>query len=237
MLLGLALAPALSPIESLAERRRMSVVELYTSQGCSSCPPADALLKTYAERPDVLALTMPVDYWDYLGWKDTLANPDHTRRQRAYAKAFGAQPYTPQVVVNGLKHVIGSHAQDIDRAIEKTTAQVDASRVPLSLASDGRTLVIDVGAAASSDAVSGTVWLAAVNPRVDVDVTHGENRGHKLSYFNVVRKLTPVGAWSGKAVRLELPQGELLRNSERCAVWLQLDAAGRIIAAAWMPGR
>jgi hypothetical protein len=72
---------------------------------------------------------------------------------------------------------------------------------------------------------------------VDVDVTHGENRGHKLRYFNVVRKLTPVGAWSGKAVRLELPQGELLRNSERCAVWLQLDAAGRIIAAAWMPGR
>jgi hypothetical protein len=108
--------------------------------------------------------------------------------------------------------------------------------VPLSLGSDGRTLTIEVGASAGSE-ISGTLWLAAVRPRVDVDVAHGENRGRKLSYFNVVRELTPVGMWSGKAARLELPHGEMLRAGEPCAVWLQVDGTGHIIAAAWMSAR
>jgi len=237
MLLGLALLPALSPVESLADPRPGAVIELFTSQGCSSCPPADALLQSYAERSDVVALSLPVDYWDYLGWKDTLASPKYTRRQRAYAKSFGAQPYTPQVVVNGLTHVVGSHAGDIDRAIEKTKAQIGSSRVPLSLHTDGRTLTIDIGSAVSGDETAGTLWLAAVRPRVDIDVRRGENRGRKLSYFNVVRELTPVGMWSGKAAKLELPHGETLRNGERCAAWLQVEATGRIIAAAWLPPR
>jgi hypothetical protein len=236
LLTGLAFMAALTPIESVAEPRRMAVIELFTSQGCSSCPPADALLQTYTERPGVVALTLPVDYWDYLGWKDTLASPKYTKRQRLYARSFGGQPYTPQVVVNGVKHVIGSHAYDIDRAIEKTGAQLDPSRVSLSLGSDGRTLTIDVGASAGTES-SGTLWLAAVRPRVDVDVTRGENRGRKLSYFNVVRELTPVGMWSGKAAKLDLPHSEMLRAGERCAVWLQVEGTGHIIAAAWMSAR
>jgi hypothetical protein len=237
MLLGLAFLPALSPVESLAQGRPTAVVELFTSQGCSACPPADALFHSYAERPDVVALSLPVDYWDYLGWKDTLASPKFTRRQQAYANAFGVQRYTPQVVVNGLSHVIGSHAGEIDRAIETTNAQIESSRVPLSLFTDGRTLTIDVGAAVSGENAAGALWLAAVRPRVDVDVRLGENHGRNLSYFNVVRELTPVGMWSGKPVKLELPHGEMLRAGERCAVWLQIEATGRIIAAAWMPPR
>jgi hypothetical protein len=236
LLAGLAFMTALTPIESVAEPRRMVVIELFTSQGCSSCPPADALLQTYTERPGIVALTLPVDYWDYLGWKDTLASPKYTKRQRLYAKSFGGQPYTPQVVINGVKHVIGSHATDIDRTIEKISVQLDPYRVPLSLASDGRTLTIEVGATAEPE-VSGTVWLAAVRPRVEVDITHGENRGRKLSYFNVVRELTPVGIWSGKTAKLELPHSEMLRAGEQCAVWLQVEGTGRIIAAAWMSAR
>ena len=96
----------------------VTVIELFTSQGCSSCPTADALLESYADRPDVVALTLPVDYWDYLGWKDTLASPKFSARQRTYAKARGdGRVYTPQVVINGLQHAVGSSATDIDRAI------------------------------------------------------------------------------------------------------------------------
>jgi hypothetical protein len=237
MLLGLTLLTLALPIEAPAEGRRVSVIELFTSQGCSSCPPADALLKHYADRADIVALSLPVDYWDYLGWKDTLASPKYTSRQRAYANSFGAQPYTPQVVVNGLTHVVGSHAHDIDQAIKATSAQIESSRVPLSLFSDGRTLTINVGPAADKAEASGTLWLAAVRTKVDVDVLHGENRGRKLSYYNVVRELTPVGMWSGKANRLELPHEAILRTGERCAVLLQSEGGGRIIAAAWMPER
>ncbi|HXF54190.1 MAG TPA: DUF1223 domain-containing protein [Hyphomicrobiaceae bacterium] len=236
LLAGFALMTALLPAAAGPEARRMSVVELFTSQGCSSCPPADALLKTYADRPDVVALTLNVDYWDYLGWKDTLASPKYTKRQRHYAKAFGGQPYTPQVVINGAEHVIGSHAAEIDLAIERTSARLQAASVPLALVSDGRTLTIEIGAGPALG-LSGTVWLAAVRPRVDVDIERGENRGRKLSYFNVVRELTPVGMWSGKPVRLELPHVEILRAGERCAVWLQVETSGHIVAAAWMSPR
>jgi hypothetical protein len=214
-----------------------AVVELFTSQGCSVCSTADALLKSYAERSDVVALTLPVDYWDYLGWKDTLASPKFSSRQRAYAKARGdGVVYTPQVVVNGMAHVVGSQRGEIDRVIEFTSSKLARAWVPLRVWTDKETVTIEADAAIDSGrSVAGTVWLAVVEPRVEVDVRHGENRGRKLTYYNVVRELTAVGMWSGQATRLQLQHGALGKSStDRCAVLLQQGTAGPIIGAAWM---
>jgi hypothetical protein len=128
--------------------RITGVVELYTSQGCSSCPPADALLKAYAERKDVLALTLPVDYWDYLGWKDTLGSAKHSERQRNYARARGdGQVYTPQVVINGVAHAIGSSKSAIDTGLMLTESDVRASRVPIMFWTDRSSIYIEAGSA------------------------------------------------------------------------------------------
>src|SRR5262249_52917092 len=125
-----------------------AVVELFTSQGCANCPPADELLKTYADRNDIIALTLPVDYWDYIGWKDTLASSRNTERQRTYAKNFGIGPvYTPQVVVNGTEQVLGSSAEEINHAIEATANAKNAPRIPVNFWNYGDSVIIETGAA------------------------------------------------------------------------------------------
>ncbi len=176
-----------------------TVLELFTSQGCSSCPPADAMLKTYAENPSVVALSMPVDYWDYLGWKDTFASPRNAERQRAYAKARGdGAIYTPQLVVNGMLHVNGSSKADIDNAIDLTTKNVALSHVPIRIWQAGGTLNISVGGVEPGrEAQEATIWLALVQPSATVDIQKGENAGSKLLYTNIVHELTPVGLWRG----------------------------------------
>jgi hypothetical protein len=243
LLLSIVLLLALAPrIPSVAQQpsATISVIELFTSQGCSVCPPADALLKGYAERSDVVALSLPVDYWDYLGWTDTLASPKFTGRQRAYAKARGdGEIYTPQVVVNGVAHVVGAQRGEIDRAIERTATRLAAARVPLRVWTDNETVTIETGAAADTGtSFAGTVWLAVVQPQADVEIRHGENRGRKLTYYNVVRELTAVGMWSGQPTRIQLQHGAIVRsNNERCAVLLQQGTNGPIIGAAWMTVR
>jgi hypothetical protein len=232
----LAFAPWV-PSVAQQEAAIISVVELFTSQGCSVCPPADTLLKSYAERSNVIALSLPVDYWDYLGWKDTLANPKFTGRQRAYAKARGdGEVYTPQVVVNGAARVVGTKRGDIDQAIERTSKAFAAARVPMRVWTDNQTVTVDVGAATHPGASSaGTVWFAVVQPRAEVEIRHGENRGRKLTYYNVVRDLTAVGMWSGQPTRIQLQHGAVVRSgNERCAVLLQQGAVGPILGAAWM---
>jgi hypothetical protein len=214
----------------------LPVLELFTSQGCSSCPAADALLKTYADRSDVVALSLPVDYWDYLGWKDTLASPKFTSRQRGYAKVRGdGQVFTPQVVVNGLLHVVGSHRHDIDDAIGRTGQKLVRMRVALAAWTERGTITIEAGEGEGWR--QGTVWVAAVRPKVAVAIEAGENRGKQLAYYNVVRELTPAGMWSGKAVKLELPHGDVLRAGEKCAVFIQDGTGGPIVAATWMSVR
>ena len=211
------------------------VLELFTSQGCSSCPAADALLKTFAERPEVIALSLSVDYWDHLGWKDTLASPKHALRQRAYAKALGTgNVYTPQVVIDGTAETIGSNKSHIEKAIARTAAARKHS-VMVRADSDGRRVTINIsGAAADQDAGSGTIWLAVVSPKVDVKIKHGENRDRMLSYYNVVRELTAVGMWAGKPMKIELPASAVMAAGNRCAVLLQSEDGGRIVGAAWM---
>lgn len=219
-----------------------AVIELFTSQGCSSCPAADALLKTYAERPDVIALSLPVDYWDHLGWKDTLASPRYTARQKAYAKSLASgNVYTPQIVINGTVETVGSNRLEIDKAIQRTRLDApDAAsrRIAITGRVEGNKVTVDVGAASSgAAAASGTIWLALVEPRVDVEIKHGENRGRTLSYYNVVREMTEVGMWSGKPVTLELPQGAALRAGKKGAVLLQAGDTGHMVAASWIGQR
>jgi hypothetical protein len=211
------------------------VVELFTSQGCSSCPPADVLLKTYAGRPDVLALALPVDYWDYLGWKDTLGNAKNSERQRAYAKTRGdGQVYTPQAVVNGVAHVNGASMKDIDAALADSEAKLAAERVPLRFWTNRGSIYIETGAAAEGATIKeATIWLAVIQKSADVAITQGENRGKTLSYTNVVREMTPVGTWTGSPMRIQLARSALMRPQlESVAILLQQGKAGPIIGAA-----
>jgi len=235
----LATAWLIMPAAAQSDRERISVIELFTSQGCSSCPPADALLKRYSDRRDVVALTMAVDYWDYLGWKDTLASPKFSARQRAYAKARrDGAVYTPQAVVNGTIHVNGSDRAQIDEAIERTSRKSEPA-VSLTCRTENGAMVVEVGNAAPGQAVKdGTLWLAVVQPQAEIPVKHGENRGRTLAYYNVVRELTPVGMWSGKATTVRLPHGAFETSpGARFAILLQQESVGPILAAAWAPAR
>lgn len=234
--LGLGSAQANEPAQSAPPRALpiKAVLELFTSQGCSSCPRADALLKTYVDRPDVIALTMAVDIWDYLGWKDTLASPFNSRRQRDYARVGHSQVYTPQLVVNGMKHVVGSDGQAIEKAIATTSQELAASRVDLTIRTDGDKLILAIGKAQpGSPHMEATLWVASVEKSVKVAITRGENRGRSVTYYNVVRRLSPVGMWDGKAMTVKLSSRAVMRSAnERCIVLLQKGEAGPILAAA-----
>jgi len=215
-----------------------AVVELYTSQGCSSCPAADALLHKLSERNDVIALTEPVDYWDYLGWKDTLASPRYSDRQRAYARHRGdGLIYTPQVVVNGRAHANGAKLLEIEQAIEKTNAKLKSVRVPVKVSTDGSQLVIETGARDEGlEPVDATIWLAVVQKSAEVAVRKGENSGKKLVYANVVRNLIPVGMWNGKAETIRLDRQSIMSpGADAYAVMIQKGTAGPILGAAWLP--
>lgn len=214
-----------------------SVIELFTSQGCSSCPTADALLREYADRADIVALSLPVDYWDYLGWKDTLASPRFSSRQRAYAEGRGdGRVYTPQAIVNGIAHAVGSDRDQIDHALAETTSALQAMRVAVGVRGEGDSLIIEAGASPRVGThAGGTVWLAVVQRDVAVEINRGENRGKRVTYTNVVRELSPVGVWSDKPTRIELKKSALLPNDKlRCAVLLQEGTTGPIVGAVWM---
>ncbi len=216
-----------------------AVLELFTSQGCSSCPAADALFEQYAKRNDLVALSFPVDYWDYLGWKDTLAHAKFTARQKHYAKHRGdGRVYTPQMVVNGLAHTVGSSARDIDQAIDNTAPAFAKSFVPISIQIGPSRLTIEAAAAipGAEPAKEATVWLAIVQNVAEVTVRSGENRGKTLRYFNVVREMTPVGMWSGKKLTIELERDVIkLPDTESAAVLIQVSKGGPIVGAAMVP--
>jgi hypothetical protein len=166
-----------------------AVVELFTSQGCSSCPPADHLMGELAHDPSIVVMSLPIDYWDYLGWKDTLANPQHTARQRGYAHVRGdREVYTPQAVINGAAHALGSDKAAIHAAILTTKSDPSTLSVPvkLSLSADRP----DAGA-------GGEVWLCELAKEVPVAIPRGENSGQTIVYHNVVRRWLRLGEWDG----------------------------------------
>jgi hypothetical protein len=230
--LALLPAPAMSQ-GTVRPPARPTVLELFTSQGCSSCPPADALLKTFVGRSGLMVLSFPVDYWDHLGWKDTLASSKNSARQKSYAKALGiGNVYTPQAVIDGRFQAIGSKKTEIEAAIAKALRTADPKPVPLEAAIHAKRMVIEVGARPSGGAA--TVWLAVVSPQVEVEIKRGENRGKTLTYVNVVRDITAIGMWSGAAMKIELPLSPVMQAGDLCAVLLQEDEGGRVMAAEWM---
>jgi hypothetical protein len=213
-----------------------AVLELFTSQGCSSCPPADRLFKDLSARPGLVALSFNVDYWDYLGWKDTLAKRDYSERQRTYARLRGdGAVYTPQIVVNGLGHAIGSMPGQIKNVIASTEKKLESRRVPLTVSSAAGTFTITIGNSDHPPAKAATLLLASVRPKVTVKIRHGENRGRTLSYYNVVANLSVIGMWSGQKKTIELPRRKIITTKNmRCAVLVQADD-GAMIAASWLP--
>lgn len=218
---------------ALADPR--AVVELFTSQGCSSCPPADKLMGELAKDESLLVLSLPIDYWDYLGWKDTLAKPAHTVRQRGYAAKRGDRDvYTPQVVVNGVAHVIGSDRKAIDGAIEHAS-KPSALNVPVKLALDGERVQVSI--AAGESGATGVVWLCTLAKAVPVAIGRGENRGRTVTYHNVVRRWVKLGKWSGETQSWTLPKDEFAEGVDSVAILVQAgtrESPGAILGAASM---
>ena len=205
-----------------ADAQHPTVIELFQSQGCSSCPPANANLNAVAGRPDVLALNFAVTYWDQLGWKDIFAKPQYTARQWEYAKAGGrGQVYTPQIIVNGRKAIVGGRRAEVDQAI----AASDRGAGGPQIVSRGGKLLIGKGTGTKA-----TVWLVRYDPRVvNVAIRAGENGGRTLPHRNVVKTLTPLGSWSGAQAIFALPAAPAGLAS---AVLVQNGSGGPIIAAA-----
>lgn len=237
ILIAPVLVLAQEPDQFAGERRPgpRAVIELFTSQGCSDCPAADKLLKQFIDRGDIVGLTLPVDYWDYLGWKDTLAGARNAERQRQYAERFGiGTVYTPQAVVNGAIEVVGSSESEIDRAIRATETALASSRVPVHFWHYGNSIIIETGSARNDmEPKEATIWLAVVQKSAQVAVKAGENAGKTLTYYNVVRELTPVSVWNGRPATIRLARAAIMRpETEELVVLIQEANSGPIIGAA-----
>jgi hypothetical protein len=201
------------------------VVELFTSQGCSSCPPADKYLEELAARDDVLALAWHVDYWDNLGWKDTFSDAAFTRRQYGYAKAMGKSGvYTPQIVINGESEGIGSHRHDIEPKLDEAKAKAHPIALHQQHSAAGKSIEID---AAIDRTASSTLWLVRYLKTEKVKIGRGENSGREILYRNIVREITPLGKWNGKKETIILPP----LSTDAYAVILQMDGQRAILAA------
>lgn len=226
----IACLAALSGAPAAAETGPV-VVELYTSQGCSSCPPADAMLAELAGRPDVIALALHVDYWDYIGWADEFASPDHTRRQQDYARAAGHTTiYTPQFVVAGTELVIGAKGMKLADSIMAHSAVV--LPVAVAVSRDGSALTITAEMRPDSGTpVEGplVIQLARITARSTVDILRGENAGKTFTYHNIVQSLDVVHQWDGLApVELQTE----LADADVIAVIVQQGTNGPVVGAA-----
>lgn len=206
------------------------VVELFTSQGCSSCPPAEAFLADLAKRTDVIALEFHVNYWDYIGWKDPFAKREYTQRQRGYVQTLGGRSlYTPQMVIAGQEHAVGSHRGQVNGYIKAFSgANPKSPKLVLSKPSKGQ-LKIDI-AGGEADAVYDVIFVTYDKPHV-TEVSRGENEGRKLINANVVRSMEYVAEWRGQALNKVIPVGPKSGNGG-CAVIIQKRNHGAIVAAA-----
>jgi len=212
-----------------------AVVELFTSQGCSSCPPADKVLGELAQDKSVIALSLPIDYWDYLGWKDTLADSRFSARQRAYSHMRGNRGvYTPQAVVNGTTDVLGSDRIAIENAAKGTQKHDGVMSVPITMTQGGGHIKVSVAEAGGK---SGEIWICAVSKQVPITISRGENRGQKITYHNVVRNVLKVGDWNGKAGSWTVPLENITREGvDAAVVYVQdgnRDKPGPMLGAAF----
>ncbi|GAU82248.1 thioredoxin family protein [Bosea sp. BIWAKO-01] len=209
-----------------------AVIELFTSQGCSSCPAADALFVELAKDPSLIALTMPVTYWDYLGWKDTLGQDVFSKRQKYYAKGRGdGQIYTPQAVINGASHMVGSDKAQIEQSLKEHASPALPVSVALSEASGHLSIKLDPTGAGSER--GGGVWLVPISRLVTVPIERGENKGKSVTYANVVRGIVKIGEWTGAATTMSVPLATAqLPNADAYVVLVQGDQPNRVILGA-----
>jgi hypothetical protein len=221
---ALGLITSASRLAMAADGGRPTVIELFQSQGCSSCPPAEANVGAISDRPDVLALAFEVDYWDRLGWKDTFSKPAWTARQYAYARAMGRDGvYTPQVVVNGRVEGDGLEPSGLAALVSRGDRGAGGPSVGFS----GESVTVGAGKAPAGGA---DVWLARYIPHaVEVTIPRGENAGHTLPYKHVVREMVLLGKWRGEAATFPAPGGDA---SLAEAAIVQESGAGPILAAA-----
>ncbi len=203
-----------------------TVIELFTSQGCSSCPPADALLGELSADPEVVALAFHVDYWNSLGWTDGFALADSTRRQRSYARALGlSSPYTPQMVVNGTRDAVGS-----DRtAVLAALAGGRHDGVPIQMTVDETGVQVGLDAALKS----GLFDIVAITYRLRAEtlVRRGENAGRSLPEFNIVRSIQVLGTWSGGSAHFSVSKDQIPTDADRIAVLVQRPGQAAILGA------
>lgn len=222
--------------EEIRQSAPLGVVELFTSQGCSNCPKADRAIETLADRGDVVTIAYHVDYWNYLGWEDTLGAKENTERQYGYAKSLGIRNvFTPQIILNGVYDAKTKDADQIRAKLSSLGAQDRASHVPVAARLTPEEMTIDIGAGASTGKAD--VIVAYYKKRTVVEIQTGENQGKKITYRNAVTKLETVGMWEGKALTIKLPAALLAkRGFDGCAILLQSHDEngnpGRILGAA-----
>ncbi|PWE55153.1 hypothetical protein DEM27_17075 [Metarhizobium album] len=200
------------------------VVELFTSQGCSSCPPADAALEKLIRQGDVVAIAYHVDYWNYLGWKDTMSSKENTERQYAYARTLGrANVYTPQVIVNGRAHMKGTDLQAINAKLDSLKSAGDGLSVGVEASLRGDELEINIGPGTGK----ANVVIAYFDKQQVIKVDKGENTGREITYWHTVTDVQTVGMWEGMPLRIVLP-ANVIGNDRRdgCAILLQ-SATGK----------
>lgn len=224
------LAALLLPVPAAADGAdNVVMVELFTSQGCSSCPPADEHLARLTDRDDVLALALHVDYWDYLGWHDTFAKAEHTLRQANYRDRMGNRVlFTPQLVVAGADSVPAIRDDLVEKAIAAAAGAPHVAGIEI----DREAGMLEAEITGGNPRQPSTIWVASYDQEATVEIERGENAGRTITYHNIVEKLMKVGPWHGDGpARFPLPQPA---EGEGIAVWLQDDLSGRILAASFV---
>jgi hypothetical protein len=211
------------------------LVELFTSQGCSDCPAADRLITELAARRDVIALTLPITYWDMLGWKDTLATEANTQRQKAYARAMNRQGLsTPQIIIGGVEQMVGNQRDKVVAAIASRTVQdsrLNMARIVVT--PSGNHITVDIAPKSGVPVgPNAAIWIMRTLSRAQVTVGGGENNKRELVYTNVVRDMTRIGAWDGGAKSFTLPMRAEPGRHDGVAVILQSREHGPVLGAA-----
>lgn len=217
-----------------------AVVEVFTSQGCHSCPPADKIVGEFAKTNEILAISTHVDYWDYLGWKDIYASSANTQRQYGYARTLReTQVYTPQAVINGRTHEVGSRGASIDAAIEKYTGTNAGLVVPIDISVNDNS--IDIAVEDHPSAKDTTLYIISMKSAETVKIKRGENSGKTITYHNVLKKVQPIGMVKPGGLKMQFPIAELRRGgNDRFAIMLQAsDKNGNpkeIVGAVYIEG-
>ncbi len=220
-LLFLTLLAGLGPAAAQTSVPIKGVLELFTSQGCSSCPPADKLLWEFSDRSDLLVMSVHVDVWDYLGWKDTLSTPEGSKRQRFYAVARGDKRiYTPQMIVNGVTHAVGSDKTAIEAALNDTKATPYMLSVPVSVKRNGDNLTITLPETKAYPGKS-DVWIFGISPVAQVRIERGENSGNSVQYRNSVRHLAKIGEWTADHATFTVSKADWPQDVRKAVVLVQ----------------